>query len=182
MTDGQRGLVAAGVLAVIGFALTIQQGAQGTREHKAISRADSLGRTRQQTSTNAALRALYERLSGLLSAATANAAEASGDYREYMVTPVAQADVTQLVAMVDRFGNRRNTAVSAIRRQLGQIRDAYVRAALGSPSLPLEQVRVQGTVLSHRRQMAVLAEVLRRSSNQPSDVALVRSVETALAP
>jgi len=170
MTSGRRAAAVGIALAILGIALGIQQSMQSSREHAGIVRT-----------TTRVFQGLRTELTQLLAVTAAHASEANGDYAEYLASAVAQADVSRTVAVVDRFGRSRSIALSTVRRALLDVMDAYQRTTSETPSLPLEQLRVQGTVLSDRRQLAVLAEILRRSSNEGPDVAAVRAVERLLA-
>jgi len=164
------------VIAVLTFCTDIKQGADNSKTNIVIRETAS-----QVNDTAKQLSEWLKNLDISLGVAMAHAEEASNeDYLQYLQSSTAQQDVNTLVTLTNQYSANKRQALDLLKKQLTIVRDDYNAKKQEMPTLPRERINVQGTLLSHRRQMGIIIATIRQSGASGDYLAFADDVERML--
>ena len=109
---------------------------------------------------------LLVELDKLVSVTRAHAEEGAGDFGEYLHTSQARSDIAKISDTINDNSHAQRESLDLLKRHILKIKSDYQDKLKAMPTLPREQIRVRGIILSHRRQMGVLIATIR--ATQPA--------------
>lgn len=169
----RKGAAVAGILiAIVAVLVTIGLDHQGTKERGRIERG-------LHNMTNE-VRDHLVRVRLAVSEARAHAAEGNGDYVHYTSHGRGKVDIADLVELATYSTAVKEPSLAYLQEQLLVVYSDYESCIEDMPSLPREQRRLRGIILSHRRQMGVLIAAIRGSEPSAELLTLVNRIEREL--
>jgi hypothetical protein len=179
-----RALALAGVaLTIIGIIISINVGKRGETGLQQVGERVDEQVTRVADQVSGVTRdvsAALQQFEVTVNEAKAHAAADHGDYFDYMLREPAKSDVEAMVRLATYDAGIKGPALAHLEQQLLSIYADYEDLTSDIPSLPREQVRVRGIILSHRRQMGVLIAAIRQSDPPSGIYDVARRIEGSL--
>jgi len=159
-------------ITIVSIIITVQVGRRGEKNMREV--ADRIGQDVRRTATHVKnltreARDVLADLEISVNEAKAHAASDHGDYVEYIMREPAKSDIETMVRLATYNAEAKGPALLYLQQQLLAIYSDYEELTSDIPSLPREQVRVRGILLSHRRQMGVIVAAIRQS-DPPEDL------------
>jgi len=166
------------LFAVIGISVSIDSDKESGKQRSVIQK--------DVEETKAIASEISEKLGRFritIGGATTHAAEAQGnlDYQAYLQTPNAKIDLNKIGSyFTDSEKNEKSKLLKELTSQLARIESDYKKELRNLSTVEREIKRTEGILLSHRRQLGIIATAIKMTDPPPQIFAIANKVEVML--